>query len=152
MVSTDAHAHPGADWWLGEVDWRWRWAELRDLRRCLARRERSDLSYSRLPSSIPSPETLDMARRTSQTSSWSSRWPESPTPDELPRQTCLQRGEQRGTEGLRESYRDARVSCGGGLRFIGAKGRRRGSWRGRVIRLKRIYNFWCSMLVFTPFA
>jgi hypothetical protein len=22
----------------------------------------------------------------------------------------------------------------------------------RVIRLKRIYNFWCSMLVFTPFA
>jgi hypothetical protein len=21
-----------------------------------------------------------------------------------------------------------------------------------VIRLKRIYNFWCSMLVFTPFA
>jgi hypothetical protein len=23
---------------------------------------------------------------------------------------------------------------------------------GRLIRLKRIYNFWCSMLVFTPFA
>jgi hypothetical protein len=23
---------------------------------------------------------------------------------------------------------------------------------GAVIRLKRIYNFWCSMLVFTPFA
>jgi hypothetical protein len=23
---------------------------------------------------------------------------------------------------------------------------------GQVIRLKRIYNFWCSMLVYTPFA
>jgi hypothetical protein len=25
-------------------------------------------------------------------------------------------------------------------------------WKREVIRLKRIYNFWCSMLVFTPFA
>jgi hypothetical protein len=31
------------------------------------------------------------------------------------------------------------------------KMRRRGA-RSLVIRLKRIYNFWCSMLVLTPFA
>jgi hypothetical protein len=33
------------------------------------------------------------------------------------------------------------------LEWEGERGRRR-----CVIRLKRIYNFWCSMLVFTPFA
>jgi hypothetical protein len=132
MVSADAHAHPRAAWRLSEVDWRRRWAELHDLRWCLARRERSDLSYSRLPPSIPSPETLEMARRTSQTSSWSSRWPESLAPDELRWHTCLSGGEQRGVEGLRESCEDARVSCGGGLHFIGVRGRRHRSWLGRA--------------------
>jgi hypothetical protein len=42
---------------------------------------------------------------------------------------------ERGTErnwGLREGCRDARVSCGSGLCFIGARGRRRRSWRGRA--------------------
>jgi hypothetical protein len=45
-------------------------------------------------------------------------------------------------------YRDEWISVHSGISLVER-------WQHKVrhlIRLKRIYNFWCSMLVLTPFA
>jgi hypothetical protein len=73
---------------------------------------------------------------------------------------CIQRrsreGEGRVDGNLHPCRRSTRCSASSGDGFASAA-MRRGSasereWSGGVIRLKHIYNFWCSVLVFTLFA